>query len=171
MATDIKTLQQSRDLLSEIDGQIESIERGYEKASWSQRKGLQDYQKILTEVINSEQVSNREVAKRADLIQKLASGSMGLKDIAAERARIQKSMTSGKVKEGGAAHKGYQMDMKMLDTAEKRANTQETLNIGMDELNRLKINIDEFLVRHLKVDQVVDEKSEKQLLQEEHKNE
>ena len=72
MATDIKTLQQSRDLLSEIDGQIENIERGYEKASWSQRKGLQDYQKILTEVINSEQVSNREVAKRADLIQKQA---------------------------------------------------------------------------------------------------
>tara|TARA_R100000700_G_C3075345_1_gene83532 strand:+ start:360 stop:569 length:210 start_codon:yes stop_codon:yes gene_type:complete len=38
--------------------------------------------------------------------------------------------------------------------------------LALTELNRLKINIDEFLVKHLKVDDVAEEKIEKQLLQE-----
>ena len=38
--------------------------------------------------------------------------------------------------------------------------------LALTELNRLKINIDEFLVKHLKVDDVAEEKPEKQLLQE-----
>ena len=38
--------------------------------------------------------------------------------------------------------------------------------LALTELNRLKINIDEFLVTHLKVNDVAEEKPEKQLLQE-----
>ena len=39
--------------------------------------------------------------------------------------------------------------------------------LAIDELNRLKVNINEFLVKHLQVDDVAREKTEKQLLQEE----
>ena len=39
-------------------------------------------------------------------------------------------------------------------------------DLALTELNRLKVNIDEFLVTHLKVDDVAEEKPEKQLLQE-----
>ena len=38
--------------------------------------------------------------------------------------------------------------------------------LALTELTRLKVNIDEFLVTHLKVDDVAEEKPEKQLLQE-----
>ena len=38
--------------------------------------------------------------------------------------------------------------------------------LALNELTRLKINIEEFLVKHYQVDDVVNEKSEKQLLQE-----
>ena len=38
--------------------------------------------------------------------------------------------------------------------------------LALTELNRLKVNIDEFLVKHYQEDNVVKEKSEKQLLQE-----
>ena len=38
--------------------------------------------------------------------------------------------------------------------------------LALNELTRLKVNIDEFLVKHLKVDDVAKEKPEKQLLQE-----
>ncbi len=38
--------------------------------------------------------------------------------------------------------------------------------LAMSELTRLKVNIDEFLVKHYQVDDVAEEKSEKQLLQE-----
>ena len=38
--------------------------------------------------------------------------------------------------------------------------------LAIDELNRLKVNINEFLVKHLQVDDVAREKTEKQLLQE-----
>ena len=39
--------------------------------------------------------------------------------------------------------------------------------LALTELNRLKVNIDEFLVKHVqKVDEVAEEKPEKQLLQE-----
>ena len=38
--------------------------------------------------------------------------------------------------------------------------------LALTELTRLKVNIDEFLVRHYQVDDVAKEKTEKQLLQE-----
>ena len=38
--------------------------------------------------------------------------------------------------------------------------------LAMSELTRLKINIDEFLVKHYQVDDVAEEKPKKQLLQE-----
>ena len=38
--------------------------------------------------------------------------------------------------------------------------------LALTELNRLKVNIDEFLVKHYQVDAVAEEKPEKQLLQE-----
>ena len=39
-------------------------------------------------------------------------------------------------------------------------------DLALTELNMLKVNIDEFLVTHLIVDDVAEEKPEKQLLQE-----
>ena len=39
--------------------------------------------------------------------------------------------------------------------------------LALTELNRLKVNINEFLVKHYQVDDVAEEKPEKQLLQEE----
>ena len=38
--------------------------------------------------------------------------------------------------------------------------------LALTELDRLKVNINEFLVKHLQVDDVAEEKPEKQLLQE-----
>ena len=38
--------------------------------------------------------------------------------------------------------------------------------LALTELNRLKVNINEFLVKHYQVDDVAEEKPEKQLLQE-----
>ena len=38
--------------------------------------------------------------------------------------------------------------------------------LAMSELTRLKVNIDEFLVKHYQVDDVAKDKPEKQLLQE-----
>ena len=38
--------------------------------------------------------------------------------------------------------------------------------LAMSELTRLKVNIDEFLVKHFEEDDVAEEKPEKQLLQE-----
>jgi len=42
--------------------------------------------------------------------------------------------------------------------------------LALTELSRLKVNIDEFLVTHLKIDDVAKEKTEKQLLQEDKEN-
>ena len=42
--------------------------------------------------------------------------------------------------------------------------------LAMSELTRLKVNIDEFLVKHYQVDDVAAEKPEKQLLQEDKEN-
>jgi len=39
-------------------------------------------------------------------------------------------------------------------------------DLALTELNRLKVNIDEFLVKHYQEDDVAEEKPEKQLLQE-----
>ncbi len=38
--------------------------------------------------------------------------------------------------------------------------------LALTELTRLKVNIDEFLVKHYQIDDVAEEKPEKQLLQE-----
>ncbi len=42
--------------------------------------------------------------------------------------------------------------------------------LALSELNRLKVNINEFLVKHYQVDDVAEEKPEKQLLQEDKEN-
>ena len=42
--------------------------------------------------------------------------------------------------------------------------------LALSELTRLKVNINEFLVKHYQVDDVAEEKPEKQLLQEEQEN-
>ena len=42
--------------------------------------------------------------------------------------------------------------------------------LALTELNRLKVNIDEFLVKHYQKDEVAKEKTEKQLLQEDKEN-
>ena len=42
--------------------------------------------------------------------------------------------------------------------------------LAMSELARLKVNIDEFLVKHYQEDDVAEEKPEKQLLQEDKEN-
>ena len=42
--------------------------------------------------------------------------------------------------------------------------------LAMTELNRLKVNINEFLVKHYQVDDVAEDKPEKQLLQEDKEN-
>ena len=39
-------------------------------------------------------------------------------------------------------------------------------NLAFDELKRLNVNIEEFLVKHLEEDGIAEEKPEKQLLQE-----
>ena len=42
--------------------------------------------------------------------------------------------------------------------------------LALTELTRLKVNIDEFLVKHYQIDNVAEEKPEKQLLQEDKEN-
>tara|TARA_Y100001973_G_C5138772_1_gene301801 strand:- start:330 stop:554 length:225 start_codon:yes stop_codon:yes gene_type:complete len=42
--------------------------------------------------------------------------------------------------------------------------------LALTELRRLKVNIDEFLVKHLQIDDVSKDKVEKQLLQEDKEN-
>ena len=42
--------------------------------------------------------------------------------------------------------------------------------LAMSELTRLKVNINEFLVKHYQIDDVAEEKPEKQLLQEDKEN-
>ena len=42
--------------------------------------------------------------------------------------------------------------------------------LALSELDRLKVNINEFLVKHYQVDDVAEEKPEKQLLQEDKEN-
>ena len=43
-------------------------------------------------------------------------------------------------------------------------------DLALTELTRLKVNIDEFLVKHYQVDDVAENKPEKQLLQEDKEN-
>ena len=43
-------------------------------------------------------------------------------------------------------------------------------DLALTELTRLKVNINEFLVKHYQIDDVAEEKLEKQLLQEDKEN-
>ena len=55
---------------------------------------------------------------------------------------------------------------KLMTTVVDNKEDDFVKELALTELNRLKINIDEFLVKHLKVDDVAEDKPEKQLLQE-----
>jgi len=56
---------------------------------------------------------------------------------------------------------------KLMTTVVDNKEDDFVKELALTELNRLKINIDEFLVKHIqKVDDVAEEKPEKQLLQE-----
>ena len=50
----------------------------------------------------------------------------------------------------------------ILDTEQE----EFVINLAFSELKRLNIDVEEFLVEHYQIDDVVKEKSEKQLLQE-----
>ena len=56
---------------------------------------------------------------------------------------------------------------KLMTTVMDNGEDDFVKELALTELNRLKVNIDEFLVKHLQVDDVAEEKPEKQLLQEE----
>ena len=55
---------------------------------------------------------------------------------------------------------------KLMTTVLDNKEDEFVKDLALTELNRLKVNINEFLVKHYQVDDVVKEKSEKQLLQE-----
>ena len=55
---------------------------------------------------------------------------------------------------------------KLMTTVMDNKEDDFVKELAVNELNRLKVNIDEFLVKHLQVDEVVGKKTEKQLLQE-----
>ena len=59
---------------------------------------------------------------------------------------------------------------KLMTTVLDNKEDEFVKELALTELDRLKVNIDEFLVKHLKVDDVAKEKTEKQLLQEEKDN-
>ena len=55
---------------------------------------------------------------------------------------------------------------KLMTTVMDNQEDDFVKELALTELNRLKVNIDEFLVKHYQVDDVAEEKIEKQLLQE-----
>jgi hypothetical protein len=55
---------------------------------------------------------------------------------------------------------------KLMTTVMDNQEDEFVKELAMTELTRLKINIDEFLVKHYKEDDVAEDKPEKQLLQE-----
>ena len=55
---------------------------------------------------------------------------------------------------------------KLMTTVMDNKEDDFVKELAMSELTRLKVNIDEFLVKHYQEDDVVKEKQEKQLLQE-----
>ena len=137
MAQDISNLKEARNLLTEIQVKISNIEKGYEKANTAQKKGLQDYGAQLEAIVSSEKMSTKEMVKRASLIKRLTDGETSLADVAKERAIIIKKMKHHRVKEGGAAWRGYQTDLKTLDSAEKRLKTQKVINAGIGAADKL----------------------------------
>ena len=59
---------------------------------------------------------------------------------------------------------------KLMTTVLDNKEDEFVKDLALTELNRLKVNIDEFLVKHYQVDDVAEEKPEKQLLQEDKEN-
>ena len=55
---------------------------------------------------------------------------------------------------------------KLMTTVMDNAEDDFVKELALSELTRLKVNINEFLVKHYQEDDVVKEKQEKQLLQE-----
>ena len=55
---------------------------------------------------------------------------------------------------------------KLMTTVLDNKEDEFVKELALTELNRLKVNINEFLVKHYQVDDVAEEKPEKQLLQE-----
>ena len=55
---------------------------------------------------------------------------------------------------------------KLMTTVLDNKEDEFVKELALTELDRLKVNINEFLVKHLEVDDVAEEKPEKQLLQE-----
>ena len=59
---------------------------------------------------------------------------------------------------------------KLMTTVLDNKEDEFVKELALTELTRLKVNIDEFLVKHYQVDDVAEEKPEKQLLQEDKEN-
>ena len=59
---------------------------------------------------------------------------------------------------------------KLMTTVLDNKEDEFVKELALTELNRLKVNINEFLVKHYQVDDVAEEKPEKQLLQEDKEN-
>ena len=59
---------------------------------------------------------------------------------------------------------------KLMTTVLDNKEDEFVKELALTELTRLKVNINEFLVKHYQVDDVAEEKPEKQLLQEEKEN-
>ena len=55
---------------------------------------------------------------------------------------------------------------KLMTTVMDNKEDDFVKELALSELTRLKVNINEFLVKHLQADDVAEEKPEKQLLQE-----
>ena len=59
---------------------------------------------------------------------------------------------------------------KLMTTVLDNKEDEFVKELALTELTRLKVNIDEFLVKHYQEDDVAEEKPEKQLLQEDKEN-
>ena len=59
---------------------------------------------------------------------------------------------------------------KLMTTVVDNQEDDFVKELALTELDRLKVNINEFLVKHYQVDDVAEEKPEKQLLQEDKEN-
>ena len=59
---------------------------------------------------------------------------------------------------------------KLMTTVIDSKEDEFVKELALTELTRLKVNINEFLVKHYQVDDVAEEKPEKQLLQEDKEN-
>jgi len=55
---------------------------------------------------------------------------------------------------------------KLMTTVMDNKEDDFVKELALNELTRLRVNIDEFLVKHYQIDDVAEEKPEKQLLQE-----